>query len=98
MLFSGAGHSVSLFDVSRDLIDKAIADMEKQFLTLETSGLLRGSLTTVQRLALIAGKFCCFSIFQTLLTKNALLQVPVLSKSAWKTPPLLLSVFLKDWI
>ena len=55
MLFSGAGHNVSLFDISQDLIDKAITDIEKQFLTLETSGLLRGNLTATQRLALIAG-------------------------------------------
>jgi L-gulonate 3-dehydrogenase len=55
MLFSGAGHSVALFDISQDLIDKAITDIEKQFLTLESSGLLRGSLTTAQRLALITG-------------------------------------------
>lgn len=55
MLFAGAGYTVRLFDVSLDLIEKAIADIDEQLQALEKSGMLRGNLNAAQQLKLISG-------------------------------------------
>lgn len=48
MLFAGAGYQVNLFDVSQELIENAIKDIEQQLLALSASGLLRGSLSVAE--------------------------------------------------
>ena len=46
---------MSLFDVSAELVAKAIEDVGQQLKMLEHSGLLRGSLSMEQQLALVSG-------------------------------------------
>lgn len=53
MLFAGAGYSVSLYDVNRELVVSAIEDIGKQLKVLEETGMLRGNLSVVQQLQLI---------------------------------------------
>ena len=55
MLFAGAGYHVSMYDVSLDLVDKAIKDIDEQLKALEKSGMLRGTTTAAQQLALVSG-------------------------------------------
>ena len=57
MLFAGAGYTVRLFDVSLDLIEKAISDIDEQLQALEKSGMLRGNLNAAEQLKLISGIF-----------------------------------------
>jgi L-gulonate 3-dehydrogenase len=56
MLFAGAGYQVSLYDVSLDLVEKAIKDIDEQLQALEKSGMLRGTTTAAQQLVLVSGK------------------------------------------
>lgn len=53
MLFAGAGYSVSLYDVNRELVVSAIKDIEEQLKVLEETGMLRGALSAAQQLQLI---------------------------------------------
>ena len=57
MLFAGAGYHVSLYDVSLDLVEKALKDIDEQLQALEKSGMLRGTTTAAQQLALVTGKY-----------------------------------------
>jgi len=54
MLFVGAGYSVSLYDIVADNVDVALADIQQQLVTLETKGLLRGSLSADDQYKLIS--------------------------------------------
>lgn len=55
MLFCGAGYNVSMYDVSQDLVTKALADIDHQLHELEASKMLRGNLSPAQQLDLIKG-------------------------------------------
>lgn len=56
MLFAGAGYQVHLYDVSQELVESAIKDIEQQLHALAASGLLRGKLTVDEQLVKIKGK------------------------------------------
>lgn len=53
MLFAGAGYTVDLFDVDDKKVDAALVDIEAQLKSLESRGLLRGSLSPQQQRQLI---------------------------------------------
>ncbi|XP_046640052.1 lambda-crystallin homolog [Daphnia pulicaria] len=55
MLFAGAGYNVHLYDVTQELVENAIKDIEEQLQALATSGLLRGNLSASEQLKLITG-------------------------------------------
>lgn len=55
MLFAGAGYHVNLFDVTQELVENAIKDIEQQLHALAASGLLRGNLSAAEQLTLITG-------------------------------------------
>jgi len=55
MLFCGAGYNVCMYDVSRDLVSKALEDIDHQLHELEASKMLRGNLSPAQQLELIKG-------------------------------------------
>lgn len=55
MLFAGAGYHVYLYDVTADLIENAIQDIEKQLHALHISGHLRSNLSVDKQLQLIKG-------------------------------------------
>lgn len=55
MLFAGAGYSIHLYDVSEELIENAIKDIEQQLVALAASGLLRGTSSASEQLAKITG-------------------------------------------
>ena len=64
MLFCGAGYNVCMYDVTQDLVSKALEDIGHQLRELEASKMLRGSLNPAEQLALIKGKtdtlgICC---------------------------------------
>jgi 3-hydroxyacyl-CoA dehydrogenase len=56
MLFAGAGYNVHLYDVTQELVENAIKDIEEQLQALATSGLLRGNLSASEQLKLITGE------------------------------------------
>ncbi len=56
MLFAGAGYQVHLYDVTQELIENAIKDIEQQLHALSASGLLRGTLGAAEQLNLIKGE------------------------------------------
>jgi len=53
MLFCGAGYNVYMYDVSQELVSKALEDISHQLSELEASNMLRGSLSASEQLALI---------------------------------------------
>merc|ERR1712071_199808 len=55
MLFCGAGYNVCMYDVTQDLVSKALEDIGHQLRELEASKMLRGSLNPAEQLALIKG-------------------------------------------
>lgn len=57
MLFAGAGYQVHLYDVTQELVDNAIKDIEQQLQSLSASGLLRGNLGVTEQLNLITGEW-----------------------------------------
>lgn len=59
MLFAGAGYNVHLYDVTQELVENAIKDIEEQLQVLATTGLLRGNLSASEQLKLITGKQMC---------------------------------------
>jgi hypothetical protein len=62
MLFAGAGYYVHLYDVTQELVENAMKDIEEQLQALATSGLLRGNLSAAEQLKLITGEqFTCIS-------------------------------------
>ena len=56
MLFAGAGYYVHLYDVTQELVENAMKDIEEQLQALATSGLLRGNLSAAEQLKLITGE------------------------------------------
>lgn len=54
MLFAGAGYRVHLYDVTLDLVAKAVEDIEHQLTVLETKGMLRGTISPTEQLKLIS--------------------------------------------
>lgn len=66
MLFCGAGYNVYMYDVSQELVSKALEDISHQLSELEASNMLRGSLSASEQLALIQSRpnhheICCHS-------------------------------------
>jgi len=55
MLFCGAGYNVHMYDISKELVSKALEDIGHQLRELEASKMLRGNLSPVEQLALIKG-------------------------------------------
>lgn len=55
MLFASVGYKVKIYDILQEQVDNALQNIHEQLVKLETSGLLRGSLTANQQLALIKG-------------------------------------------
>uniref|UniRef100_F7ELN7 L-gulonate 3-dehydrogenase n=1 Tax=Monodelphis domestica TaxID=13616 RepID=F7ELN7_MONDO len=55
MLFASGGFKVKLYDIEKQQITNALENIRKEIKTLEQSGLLKGSLSSDQQLALISG-------------------------------------------
>jgi len=55
MLFAAAGYDVFLYDLYQEQIDAALTNIKEQLLSLESKGLLRGSLTAAQQADRIQG-------------------------------------------
>jgi len=55
MLFAAAGYDVLLYDLYKEQVDAALANIKEQLVSLESKGLLRGELSAVQQAALIRG-------------------------------------------
>ena len=60
MLFTGAGYHVYLYDVTEELVKKAIEDIGQQLEVLEHSGMLRGQLNAAEQLKLVSSTTFCF--------------------------------------
>jgi len=56
MLFTSVGYSVTLYDISKDLVDAALSDLETQLAKLEKEKSLKGSLTAAEQINLISGE------------------------------------------
>ena len=56
MLFTGAGYHVCLYDVTEELVKKAIEDIGQQLEVLEHSGMLRGQLNAAEQLKLVSSR------------------------------------------
>ncbi|XP_071800790.1 lambda-crystallin homolog [Asterias amurensis] len=54
LIFAGAGFSVTIYDIEQSQLTNALEDIEKQLEELKKSGLLRGSLSPEQQMALIS--------------------------------------------
>jgi 3-hydroxyacyl-CoA dehydrogenase, NAD binding domain len=65
MLFASVGYKVYIYDIEPKQISSALEDISKQLKSLESSGMLRGTLNAHQQCALIQGmiinKNCKFS-------------------------------------
>lgn len=59
MLFTCAGYNVSLYDVSTDLVEKAIKDIGEQLQALEKDGMLRGNISAAEQIKLISSTAYC---------------------------------------
>jgi len=55
MIFASAGYNVVLFDIKKEQVDGALADIKTQLEVLKRDGLLRGNLTPKQQMQLISG-------------------------------------------
>merc|ERR1712110_1064043 len=55
MIFAAAGHPVVLFDIKKEQVDGALADIKNQLNVLKSDGLLRGTLSPDEQMALISG-------------------------------------------
>lgn len=56
MLFAGAGYSVNMYDVSEELVQNAIKEIEEQLQVLSSTGMLRGTLSPEEQKKLIKGR------------------------------------------
>jgi len=55
MIFASAGYQVVLFDIKQEQVNAALMDIKNQLDALTKSGLLRGTLTASEQMALITG-------------------------------------------
>lgn len=98
MLFCGAGYNVHMYDISKELVSKALEDIGHQLRELEASKMLRGNLSPVEQLALIKGKADQLEIhsdFDNIFLKFWILseQVQILCRIALKEPSTFRSAF-----
>jgi len=55
MIFAAAGYRVVMFDIKREQVDGALADIKTQLNVLKRDGLLRGNLSPQEQMELISG-------------------------------------------
>lgn len=55
MIFASKGHKVVLYDISQEIVDKALANIQDQLQDLEAENSLRGDLSAAEQSALITG-------------------------------------------
>ena len=55
MIFASVGHQVTLYDIDKAQVDKALANIKDQLLELEAEGQIRGKLSAAEQIALITG-------------------------------------------
>merc|ERR1712106_466219 len=55
MIFASAGYQVVVFDIKQEQVNAALMDIKNQLDALTKSGLLRGTLTASEQMALITG-------------------------------------------